>query len=63
LPGSAAALLVVPVGLLVAYGLLRLSTRSATSCASWSSQGHRRGAQHLVEVFQHLHALSLQNFT
>jgi ABC-type multidrug transport system fused ATPase/permease subunit len=52
-PGDTAALLVVPVGLLVAYGALRLSTTLFTELRELifakATGGH--GAQHLAEVF------------
>ena len=61
-PGDPAAMLVVPVGLLVAYGALRLSTSVFTeACASWFCQGHARAARSIaLQTFEHLHALSLR---
>jgi len=61
-PGSAAALLVVPVGLLVAYGALRLSTTLFTELRELvfakATEGTTRSIA--LEVFSHLHALSLR---
>ena len=61
-PGSAAALLVVPVGLLVAYGALRLSTSLFTELRelvfAQATEGTTRSIA--LEVFGHLHALSLR---
>jgi len=61
-PGSAAALLVVPVGLVVAYGLLRLSTTLFTELRELifakATEGTARSIS--LEVFRHLHALSLR---
>jgi ATP-binding cassette subfamily B protein len=61
-PGDAAALLVVPVGLLVAYGLLRLSTSLFTELRELifakATEGTARSLS--LQVFQHLHALSLR---
>ncbi len=58
----AAAILVVPVGLLVAYGALRLSTTLFTELRelvfSKATQGAARSIA--LETFQHLHALSLR---
>jgi ABC-type transport system involved in Fe-S cluster assembly fused permease/ATPase subunit len=61
-PGSAAALLVVPVGLLVAYGLLRLSTAVFNELRELVFAKATEGAARRIslEVFQHLHALSLR---
>jgi ATP-binding cassette subfamily B protein len=60
--GSAAALLVVPVGLLVAYGALRLSTSLFTELRELvfakATEGTTRSIA--LEVFGHLHALSLR---
>ena len=57
-----AAILVVPVGLLVAYGALRLSTTLFTELRelvfSKATQGAARSIA--LETFQHLHALSLR---
>ncbi len=61
-PGSAASLLVVPVGLLVAYGLLRLSTSLFTELRELvfakATEGTARSIS--LQVFRHLHALSLR---
>ena len=61
-PGSAQALLVVPVGLLVAYGLLRLSTSLFTELRELVFAKATEGAARRIslETFQHLHALSLR---
>lgn len=61
-PGSAQALLVVPVGLLVAYGLLRLSTSLFTELRELVLAKATEGASRRIslETFQHLHALSLR---
>ncbi len=59
---EAAALLVVPVGLLVAYGLLRLSTTVFTELRELVFAKATQGAARRIalETFQHLHALSLR---
>ncbi len=61
-PGDPAALLVVPVGLLVAYGALRLSTSFFTELRelvfSKATQGAARSIA--LQTFEHLHALSLR---
>ena len=61
-PGSAAALLVVPGGLIVAYGLLRLSTTLFTELRELvfakATEGTTRSIS--LQVFRHLHALSLR---
>ncbi len=61
-PGDPAALLVVPVGLLVAYGLLRLSTSLFTELRELifakATEGTARSIS--LQVFRHLHALSLR---
>ena len=59
---EAAALLVVPVGLLVAYGLLRLSTSLFTELRELIFSKATEGAARRIslEVFNHLHALSLR---
>jgi len=64
-PGASpaqAALLVVPVGLLVAYGLLRLSTTLFTELRELVFAKATQGAARRIalETFQHLHALSLR---
>ncbi len=61
-PGSTAALLVVPVGLLLAYGALRLSTSLFTELRELvfakATEGTSRSIS--LQVFRHLHALSLR---
>lgn len=61
-PGSAAALLVVPLGLIVAYGLLRLSTSLFTELRELVFAKATEGATRSIalQVFGHLHALSLR---
>ena len=62
-PGDVAqALLVVPVALLVAYGLLRLSTSLFTELRELIFAKATEGAARRIslEVFRHLHALSLR---
>ena len=62
-PGDAtAALLVVPIGLLLAYGLLRLSTSLFTELRELIFSKATQGAARRIalETFQHLHALSLR---
>ena len=61
-PGSVQAMLVVPVGLLVAYGLLRLSTSVFTELRELVFAKATEGATRSIalQVFQHLHALSLR---
>ncbi len=61
-PGAAAAVLVVPVALLVAYGLLRLSTSLFTELRELVFAKATEGAARRIslEVFRHLHALSLR---
>jgi ATP-binding cassette, subfamily B, heavy metal transporter len=61
-PGEAQALLVVPVALLVAYGLLRLSTSLFTELRELVFSKATEGAARRIslEVFRHLHALSLR---
>jgi ATP-binding cassette, subfamily B, heavy metal transporter len=61
-PTSAQALLAVPVGLLVAYGLLRLSTSLFTELRELVFAKATEGAarQISLKVFAHLHALSLR---
>ena len=56
------ALIVVPVALLVAYGLLRLSTSLFTELRELVFAKATAGAARRIslEVFQHLHALSLR---
>lgn len=61
-PGDPSAVLVVPVGLLLAYGLLRLSTSLFTELRelvfSRATQGATRSIA--LSTFEHLHALSLR---
>ena len=61
-PGGAAAMLVVPVSLIVAYGLLRLSTSLFTELRELvfakATEGTARTLS--LQVFGHLHALSLR---
>jgi ATP-binding cassette, subfamily B, heavy metal transporter len=61
-PGGAASLLVVPLGLLVAYGLLRLSTSVFTELRELVFAKATEGASRTIslEVFRHLHNLSLR---
>ncbi len=61
-PGDPKALIVVPLGLIVAYGLLRLSTSLFAELRelvfSKATQGAARSIA--LQTFQHLHALSLR---
>ena len=61
-PGDPAALLVVPVGLLMAYAALRLSTSLFTELRELifakATEGTARSIS--LQVFRHLHALSLR---
>jgi ABC-type transport system involved in Fe-S cluster assembly fused permease/ATPase subunit len=61
-PGDARAVLVVPVGLLLAYGLLRLSTTLFTELRELVFSKATQGAARRIalETFQHLHSLSLR---
>ena len=61
-PDMAQALLVVPLGLLVAYGLLRFSTSLFGELRELVFAKATEGASRRIslEVFQHLHALSLR---
>jgi ATP-binding cassette, subfamily B, heavy metal transporter len=61
-PGDPKAVLVVPLGLLVAYGLLRLSTSLFTELRELVFSKATQGAARTIalETFQHLHALSLR---
>jgi ATP-binding cassette, subfamily B, heavy metal transporter len=61
-PGDPAALLVVPVGLLLAYAGLRLSTTVFTELRELVFAKATEGAARSIslEVFRHLHALSLR---
>jgi ATP-binding cassette subfamily B protein len=61
-PGDPAALLVLPIGLVVAYGALRLSTSLFTELRELifakATEGTARSIS--LQVFRHLHALSLR---
>ncbi len=61
-PGAATALLVVPVGLLLAYGALRLSTSLFTELRELvfakATHGVERGIA--LSTFEHLHSLGLR---
>ncbi|MDB5742823.1 MAG: transporter related protein [Polaromonas sp.] len=61
-PGDVQAVLVVPVALLLAYGLLRLSTTLFTELRELVFARATEGAARRIslEVFRHLHALSLR---
>ncbi|MFZ7311185.1 ABCB family ABC transporter ATP-binding protein/permease [Comamonas jiangduensis] len=61
-PGDSAALLVVPVGLLLAYGALRFSTSLLTELRDLVFAKATQGASRSIalETFRHLHALSLR---
>ena len=61
-PGDVQAVLVVPAALLLAYGLLRLSTTIFTELREWVFAKATEGAARRIslEVFRHLHALSLR---
>ncbi len=61
-PGDVRAVLVVPIGLLVAYGALRLSTTLFTELRELIFARATEGAARTIslEVFRHLHALSLR---
>ena len=61
-PGDAQALLVVPAALLLAYGLLRLSTSVFTELRELVFSKATEGASRKIslQVFRHLHALSLR---
>jgi ABC-type transport system involved in Fe-S cluster assembly fused permease/ATPase subunit len=61
-PGDPTALLVVPVGLLVAYGGLRLSTALFTELRELIFAKATEGAARSIslQVFRHLHSLSLR---
>ena len=61
-PGSVEAMLVVPMGLLLAYGGLRLSTAIFTELRELVFAKATEGATRSIalEVFGHLHALSLR---
>jgi ATP-binding cassette, subfamily B, heavy metal transporter len=61
-PGDPAALLVVPVGLIVAYGALRLTTTLFTELRELvfakATEGTARSIS--LQVFRHLHSMSLR---
>ncbi|MBU7574550.1 MAG: ABC transporter ATP-binding protein/permease [Hydrogenophaga sp.] len=61
-PGSVESMLVVPLGLLLAYGLLRLSTSVFTELRELVFAKATEGATRSIalQVFGHLHALSLR---
>ena len=61
-PGDTQALLVVPAALLLAYGLLRLSTSVFTELRELVFSKATEGASRKItlQVFKHLHALSLR---
>jgi ABC-type transport system involved in Fe-S cluster assembly fused permease/ATPase subunit len=61
-PGDPVAILVVPAGLLVAYGLLRLSTSLFTELRELVFSRATQGASRSIALatFEHLHALSLR---
>ena len=61
-PGEVQAVLVVPLALLIAYGLLRLSTSLFTELRELVFAKATEGAARTIslEVFRHLHALSLR---
>ncbi|WP_309680595.1 ABC transporter ATP-binding protein/permease, partial [Polaromonas sp.] len=61
-PGNVQAVLVVPAALLLAYGLLRLSTTLFTELRELVFAKATEGAARRIslEVFRHLHALSLR---
>lgn len=61
-PGDAAVLLVVPVGLLLAYGALRFSTSLFTELRDLVFAKATQGAARSIALatFRHLHALSLR---
>ncbi len=61
-PGAVQAVLVVPLALLIAYGLLRLSTSLFTELRELVFAKATEGAARTIslEVFRHLHSLSLR---
>ncbi len=61
-PGDVQAVLIVPVALLIGYGLLRLSTSLFTELRELVFAKATEGAARRIslEVFRHLHALSLR---
>ncbi|WP_243019848.1 ABCB family ABC transporter ATP-binding protein/permease [Simplicispira sedimenti] len=60
--GAATALLVVPVGLLLAYGMLRLSTSLFNELRElvFAKATHGAARSIALQTFQHLHGLSLR---
>jgi ABC-type transport system involved in Fe-S cluster assembly fused permease/ATPase subunit len=61
-PGDVRAVLVVPIGLLIAYGALRLSTSLFTELRELVFAKATEGAARSIslQVFRHLHSLSLR---
>ncbi len=61
-PGDPMAVLVVPIGLLLAYGLLRLSTTFFNELREFVFAKATQGAARSIalQTFEHLHALSLR---
>ncbi|WBY03297.1 ABC transporter ATP-binding protein/permease [Ramlibacter tataouinensis] len=61
-PGDAAAVLVVPIGLLIGYGALRLSTTLFTELRELVFAKATQGAARSIalQTFEHLHSLSLR---
>ena len=61
-PGDGRTLLVVPVGLLLAYGALRLATSAFTELRELVFAKATQGAARAIalQTFEHLHALSLR---
>ena len=61
-PGDPAAVLIVPIGLLVAYGALRLSTTFFNELREFVFAKATQGAARSIalQTFEHLHALSLR---
>ena len=61
-PGHPSAALVLPVGVLIAYGLLRLSTTAFTELREFffAKVTQRAVRTIALQVFRHLHALSLR---
>ncbi len=61
-PGEMRAVLVVPIGLLLAYAGLRLATTVFTELREWifAKATHGAARELALSTFQHLHALSLR---
>lgn len=61
-PGSTQAMLILPVGILIAYGLLRLSTTLFTELREYTFAKVTQRAVRTIalKVFRHLHSLSLR---